>query len=350
MNFKCYDVVEIQGKRYVVTEVISYQEVIIEKTVNYTLNDEMYNNELGTHKGAKNWTEYGLMPVDTKDKNKKWLTIVKGEKDGCTFSETVLRSTQPKGYKLYDKGLQRVISVEGESKARSGDEADYKEYRSIKNDKTYVFFMEDWHGGLKDQAQGERIPLSELHRRRDQAAQVVSKKIRNAARIKEWTRMGISWGILLLLFGYFLVGDVSWQEVRESVGFPYTMEERIKDSYYYEPEGTKDGLKVYTSKQDPSATAIDLIDAVYGKVFTIKQDTKSPEQWIVIYTPKEVSVISTINGTTYVEVGSFNELSDSQYTRLENIRNNSEILLRYAHMVELKNKQGRKTLSKEIQD
>jgi len=47
MNFKCYDVVEIQGKRYVVIEVISYQEFIIEKTVNYTLNDEMYNNELG---------------------------------------------------------------------------------------------------------------------------------------------------------------------------------------------------------------------------------------------------------------------------------------------------------------
>lgn len=68
MNFKCYDVVEIQGKRYVVTEVISYQEFIIEKTVNYTLNDEMYNNELGTHKGAKNWTEYGLMPVDGEDK------------------------------------------------------------------------------------------------------------------------------------------------------------------------------------------------------------------------------------------------------------------------------------------
>ncbi len=42
------------------------------------------------------------------------------------------------------------------------------------------------------------------------------------------------------------------------------MEERIKDSYYYEPQGAKDGLKVYTSKQDPNATAIDLIDAVYG--------------------------------------------------------------------------------------
>ena len=32
---------------------------------------------------------------------------------------------------------------------------------------------------------------------------------------------------------------------------------------------------VYTSKQDPNATAIDLIDAVYGEVYTIKQDTKS---------------------------------------------------------------------------
>ena len=43
------------------------------------------------------------------------------------------------------------MSVKGESKARSGDKADYKEYRTIKNDKTYVFFIEDWHGGLTDQ-------------------------------------------------------------------------------------------------------------------------------------------------------------------------------------------------------
>ena len=301
MKFKCYDIVEIQGKRYVVTEVISYQEFIIEKTVNYTLNDEMYNNELGTHKGAKNWTEYGLMLVG--GEGKKWLTIINGEKDYCTFSETILRSTPPKGYKLYDKGLQRVTSVDGESKARSGDKADYKEYRSIKNDKTYVFFMEDWHGGLKDQAQGERIRLSDIRRCRDQAAQAASKKIRNAARRKEWTRLGLSWGIILLFFGYLLIGDISWHELRDEVGFPYTIEERIKDSYYYEPQGTKDGLKVYTSKQDPNATAIDLIDAVYGKVYTIKQDTKSPEQCIFIYTTKELSFISTFNVTNYVVGG-----------------------------------------------
>ena len=348
MNFKCYDVVEIQGKRYVVTEVISYQEFIIEKTVNYTLNDEMYNNELGTHKGAKNWTEYGLMLVDGEDK--KWLTIVNGETDCCTFSETVLRSTPPKGYKLYDKGLQRVMSVKGESKARSGDKADYKEYRTIKNDNTYVFFIEDWHGGLTDQAQGERIRLSDVHRRRDQAAQTASKKIRNAARRKEWTRLGLSWGIILFFLGYLFIGDLSWHELRDEVGFPYTMEERIKDSYYYEPQGTKDGLMVYTSKQDPNATAIDLIDAVYGKVYNIKQDTKSPERWIVIYTTKEVSVISVVNGTTYVEVGELKNLSDSENTRIATVRNDSEILLRYAYMVELKNKQGPKTLSNIIKD
>ena len=92
------------------------------------------------------------------------------------------------------------------------------------------------------------------------------------------------------------------------------MEERIKDSYYYESQGAKDGLKVYTSKQDPNATAIDLIDAVYGKVYTIKQDTKSPEKWIVIYTTNEVSVISTVNDTTYVEVGLLKNLPDSENT------------------------------------
>ena len=68
-----------------------------------------------------------------------------------------------------------------------------------------------------------------------------------------------------------------------------------------------------------NATAIDLIDAVYGKVYTIKQDTKSPERWIVIYTTKEVSVISMVNGTTYVEVGElknfvrFGEYTHSDY-------------------------------------
>ena len=75
-----------------------------------------------------------------------------------------------------------------------------KNIDQLKKDKTYVFFIEDWHGGLTDQAQGERIRLSDVHRRRDQAAQAVSKKIRNAARRKEWTRLGLSWGIILFFW------------------------------------------------------------------------------------------------------------------------------------------------------
>lgn len=272
------------------------------------------------------------------------------KKNIALFSETVLRSTPPAGYRLHDKGIERVVAVEGQSKARSGDEADYKEYRAVQKDKTFVFFIENWRGGLTDQAQGERIRLSDIHRRRDQAAQAASKKVRNAARRKEWTQLGLSWGIILLFLGYLFIGDLSWHELRDEVGFPFTMEERIKDSYYYESQGAKDGLKVYTSKQDPNATAIDLIDAVYGKVYTIKQDTKSPEKWIVIYTTNEVSVISTVNDTTYVEVGLLKNLPDSENTRLANIRNDSDILLRYAYMVELKNKQGRQTLLKEIKD
>ena len=35
MNFKCYDVVEIQGKRYIVGEVISYQEFIVAPSMTY---------------------------------------------------------------------------------------------------------------------------------------------------------------------------------------------------------------------------------------------------------------------------------------------------------------------------
>ncbi|MBS6542529.1 MAG: DUF4178 domain-containing protein, partial [Veillonella sp.] len=211
MNFKCYDVVEIQGKRYVVGEVISYQEFIVDKTIRYDLNDENYKKELGVSKGAQSWTEYGLMPVNGTDK--KWLTIVNGEKEYCTFSETVLRSTPPAGYRLHDKGIERVVAVEGQSKARSGDEADYKEYRAVQKDKTFVFFIENWRGGLTDQAQGERIRLSDIHRRRDQAAQAASKKVRNAARRKEWTQLGLSWGIILLFLGYLFIGDLSWHEL-----------------------------------------------------------------------------------------------------------------------------------------
>ena len=76
MKFKCYDVVEIQGKRYVVGEVISYQEFIVDKTIRYDLNDENYKKRNWVFpKGAQSWTEYGLMPVNGTDK--KWLTIVK---------------------------------------------------------------------------------------------------------------------------------------------------------------------------------------------------------------------------------------------------------------------------------
>mgnify|MGYP000004978842 FL=1 len=84
MKFKCYDVVEIQGKRYVVGEVISYQEFIVDKTIRYDLNDENYKKDLGVSKGIQPWTEYGLMPVNGTDK--KWLTIVNGEITDYTFN------------------------------------------------------------------------------------------------------------------------------------------------------------------------------------------------------------------------------------------------------------------------
>ena len=51
-----------------------------------------------------------------------------------------------------------------------------------------------------------------------------------------------------------------------------------------------------------------------------------------------------------LKVGKLKNLSDSENTRIEAIRNDSEVLLRYAYMVELKNKQGRKTLSNIIKD
>ena len=69
MEFNCYDVLEVQGSRYVVGEVISYQEFIVDITIRYDLNDENYKKELGVFKGAQSWTEYGLMPVDGEDKN-----------------------------------------------------------------------------------------------------------------------------------------------------------------------------------------------------------------------------------------------------------------------------------------
>ena len=52
-----------------------------------------------------------------------------GKRAIVPFLETILRSTPPKGYKLYDKGIETCRSRGGQSKARSGDEADYKEYR-----------------------------------------------------------------------------------------------------------------------------------------------------------------------------------------------------------------------------
>lgn len=348
MKFNCYDVVEIQGKRYVVTEVISYQESIMKSTKRYTLDDEIYNKKLGTLTRAETWTEYGLKPVE--GKNKCWLTIVNGEKEYGTLSQNASRSTPPKGYKLHDKGIQHVISVDGDSNARKGDEANYKEYRLTKNDTTYVFFMEAWTGGLKDQSEGERIPLSDLHRRRDQAAQEAGKKVRNARRRKELVTFCLYWFGLLLFFGYLVLGETTWHEVRASFGFPYTMEERMEDSFYYEPNGIQDNFKLYISKQDTNATAIDLIDALYGDIYTIKQDSKSPVQTVVIYTTDEVSVISNVNGTTQVEVLEFKKLSDEQQSRLSNIHNSSEMLLRYANIVDFRKKQGRKSLSTEIKD
>ena len=78
-------------------------------------------------------TEYGPCQLMVKI---KMAHHCKWGKDYCNLSETILRSTPPKGYRLHDKGIERRQLWRAKSKARSGDEADYKEYRSIKKDKT----------------------------------------------------------------------------------------------------------------------------------------------------------------------------------------------------------------------
>ena len=43
--------------------------------------------------------------------------------------------------------------------------------------------------------------------------------------------IGSELGNHFILLGYLFIGDMTWHELRDEVGFPYTMEERVKDSY-----------------------------------------------------------------------------------------------------------------------
>ena len=89
MEFNCYDVLEVHGSRYVITEKIKYIEIIpkADKEQSYRGQPSM------TKSPGDYWHEYGLEAVEGIDKI--WLTIEYNDNEWCTVSRTSFH-TRPK--------------------------------------------------------------------------------------------------------------------------------------------------------------------------------------------------------------------------------------------------------------
>lgn len=118
MEFKCYDVLEVHGSRYVITEKIKYIEIIpkADKEQSYRGQPSM------TKSPGDYWHEYGLEAVEGIDKI--WLTIEYNDNEWCTVSRTSFHTRPGKDFTLHQIGLEKVVDVDGESGASVGDRAD----------------------------------------------------------------------------------------------------------------------------------------------------------------------------------------------------------------------------------
>ena len=102
MEFNCYDVLEVQGSRYIITEKIKYNEIIPKAD-----QEQAYKAKPSMQKSPGDyWHEYGLEAVEGTDKI--WVTIEYNDNEWCTVSRTSYRKRAPKGFTLHQIGLEKL--------------------------------------------------------------------------------------------------------------------------------------------------------------------------------------------------------------------------------------------------
>lgn len=272
------------------------------------------------------WTEYGLK---REQGELFWLTVSE-EGRVCTLSKKDFRSKPPSGYQVTERGTQIVVGVWGDSDVSVGTENRYLSYKS--EDGKGFFFIEYRLEG-QDCSSGKYIDPAAIRAERDVS---VLRRMGRRIRRQTYNTAGMWTGVILLGF-FLLVCDTSdgntIHGIRAFFGVPYTMEERLSDGPYYQKREQESEMQsnvaVYTSSLDSSATALDLIEGVDGKVvdaYEVKEDGRS---CFFISTEKEVSYVDADAGVTRIRVGRKEDLPplETSVTRAD------RRLLRYAGIV-----------------
>lgn len=337
MEFNCYDVLEVQGSRYVITEKIKYNEIIPKAD-----QEQAYKAKPSMQKSPGDyWHEYGLEAVEGTDKI--WVTIEYNDNEWCTVSRTSYRKRTPKGFTLHQLGLEKVVAVDGDSGASVGDRAGYKEYQLPCEGGASVFFEENWFKGEIMFAEGARVPLTHIRLCKDAAADAINKKMRNK-RLKK--RVGAIAGAIgyAVLFMAFLVGvdkDYNWHDVRATFGLPYTAKEHMHDTSVYYTKADSDNEYVYTSSLDPVSTALDLIDSLDGDIRNEGEDLQEGREVIVFYDAKSAYIITNVDGQTRVKVCEPGKLTPEEQELINGTMRKSHVLDSYAYMVRQRDSGGR---------
>ena len=340
MEFNCDDVLEVQGSRYVVTEKIKYMEIIPKQA-----EEQAYKGPPSMTKPSGDyWHEYGLKAVAGKDKI--WLTIEYNDDEWCTVSRTTYHTSPKEGFSLHQIGLEKVMSVDGDSGATTGDRAGYKEYQMPNEDGARVFFVEDWFQGAKMYAEGNRVRLVNIKLCKDAAADAISAKIRNTRLKKHIRSIAIALGCGLS-FLFFLIGSeegFSWHAIRNVFGFPYTAKERMHDTALYYTKVDSDTENVYISRLDPVTTALDLFEAIGGAITSEGEDLQEGREIIVFYSRDSVYIITNTDGQTRVKVCEPSKLTPDEIKLIDRTMRKSHILDSYAYMIRQRDGRGRDSL------
>ena len=303
MEFNCYDVLEVHGSRYVITEKIKYIEIIpkADKEQSYRGQPSM------TKSPGDYWHEYGLEAVEGTDKI--WVTIEYNDNEWCTVSRTSYRKRAPKGFTLHQIGLEKVVDVDGDSGASVGDRAGYK--------------------------------LVNIKLCNDAAANAVRKKKRNQHLKKRLEGFAIAIGCGALFWMFLVSGDsdFSWHGIRGTFGFPYTAKEHMHDTSVYYTKTDSDNE--YTSSLDPVSTALELIDSLNGDIKNEGESLAEGREVIVFYDAKSAYIITNVDGQTRVKVCEPGKLTPEEQELINSTIRKTHVLDSYAYMVRQRDSSGR---------
>lgn len=231
------------------------------------------------------WFEYRMRA--TQYSEERWLSIDDTYKE-YSISKAAFQVSLS-GYHIVDEGTEEVIGVWGDVDVAIGDQAYFKEYEDVTEEK--IISLETWDDG-EEQSVGYYLDLDEINfYQKDTGTYVSSSGSPSFFSPKGKIKNVIT--VLILIWFTFssFIGSV-FTDILSNTNIAKYL--KNSSSYTYVTSitgGHKQKANVYKSSYSLDDTIYDILNAIEGNTENVQQNTENGDQSVAILTSKEYCLV-----------------------------------------------------------